>query len=88
MSDQLPSRFDEAMKRRAFRELLDQSSLGPIEPKLPPSADGIYPRCVWCNGENWAVAVLAYSLGEVPCAAVGGCGRKVPADYIKARRES
>lgn len=43
--------------------------------------DYIYPRCVWCNGENYALAVLAYSAGEIPCAAVNGCGRFLPEDY-------
>lgn len=51
-------------------------------PKLGRSRDGIYPRCVWCNGENYAPAVLAYSARETPCAAAGGCGKYLPADYL------
>jgi hypothetical protein len=51
-------------------------------PKRGKSHDGIYPRCVWCEGENYCLAVLAYSRGETPCAAVGGCGRYLPADYV------
>lgn len=46
------------------------------------SRDGIYPRCVWCRRENYALAVLAYSAGEIPCAAAGGCGRRLPAEYV------
>jgi hypothetical protein len=51
-------------------------------PLMGRSWDGIYPRCVWCRGENYALAVLAYSWGEIPCASVNGCGRRLPADYI------
>jgi hypothetical protein len=53
-------------------------------PELPmrgKARDYIYPRCVWCNGENYALAVLAYSCGEIPCAAAAGCGRFLPEDY-------
>ncbi len=46
------------------------------------STDGIYPRCVWCNGENYMPAVIAYSKRQVPCAAVGGCGKYLPIDYV------
>lgn len=56
------------------------------QPIRPRSHDGIYPRCVWCNGENYTLAVLAYSRGEIPCTAAGGCGRKLPADYVTAGR--
>jgi hypothetical protein len=55
--------------------------------KMLPSRDGIYPRCVYCGGENYAVAVLAYSNGEIPCASVNDCGRYLPDSY-KAHRES
>lgn len=41
--------------------------------------DGIYPRCVWCGGENYAPAIIAYSKGEVAC---WQCGKKLPPDYI------
>ena len=51
-------------------------------PVLAKSKDGIYPRCVWCNGENWAMAVIAYSKGAAACAAVNGCGRYLPDEYI------
>lgn len=47
------------------------------------SWDRIYPRCVWCDGENYALAVIAYSRREIPCAAVGGCGRYLPKGYGK-----
>lgn len=50
---------------------------------VKPSHDGIYPRCVWCRGENYALAVIAYSRGEIPCASTTNCGRYLPADYIK-----
>lgn len=53
------------------------------KPVLKPTKDGVYPRCVWCNGENWAMAVIDYSVGKAPCAAVGGCGRYIPKEYIK-----
>lgn len=49
--------------------------------KVLPSKDGIYPRCVYCWGENYALAVLAYSNGEIPCASVNGCGRYLPESY-------
>lgn len=29
--------------------------------------DGIYPRCVWCNGENYGPSVIAYSEGKANC---------------------
>lgn len=51
-------------------------------PIRPAARDGIYPRCVHCNGENWALAVIAYSTGKAPCAAVPGCGRYIPDSYI------
>lgn len=57
-------------------------------PKLPRSSDGIYPRCVWCDGENYGPAVFAYSLGETPCAAAGGCGKTIPESYIGPRAEA
>lgn len=59
------------------------------KPQLPPSRDGIYPRCVWCNGENYLPAVFAYSAGTIPCAAAGGCGKRLPADpeYIPFNQE-
>lgn len=53
------------------------------QPIRPPSRDGYYPRCVWCNGENYMPQVYAYSCGDVPCAAVHGCGRYLPASYVK-----
>jgi hypothetical protein len=52
-------------------------------PKRGRSRDGIYPRCVWCDGENYALAVMAYSRGEVPCASTTNCGRYLPDDYLK-----
>lgn len=45
------------------------------------SHDGIYPRCVWCRGENYALAVLAYSHRVIPCASVNNCGRYLPESY-------
>jgi hypothetical protein len=53
----------------------------PTEPIRGISRDRIYPRCVWCNGENYALAVIAYSRGETPCASVNCCGRYLPEDY-------
>lgn len=52
-------------------------------PVREPESDGIYPRCVWCNGENYAPAVIAYSRGETPCASVRNCGKYLPQNYIK-----
>lgn len=52
-------------------------------PVLRMSPDGVYPRCVYCAGENYVLAVLAYSAGEVPCAAVASCGRMLPQSYIR-----
>jgi hypothetical protein len=42
--------------------------------------DGIYPRCVWCNGENYASNVIAYSNAEVPC---HQCGKFIPEEYVR-----
>lgn len=53
------------------------------QPQMPVSRDRVYPRCVWCRGENYVLAVLAYSRGEIPCAAVSGCGRYLPEEYRK-----
>ena len=51
--------------------------------KLPKSHDGIYPRCVYCGGENYALAVLAYSRREIPCASVRSCGHYLPESYLE-----
>lgn len=56
------------------------------KPIRPPARDGIYFRCVWCGGENYMLAVGAYSRGEIPCAATRGCGRMLPSDYVKLER--
>lgn len=53
----------------------------PKTPLLPIAKDRCYPRCVWCRGENYMPAVIAYSHGEIPCAAVGGCGKYLPEEY-------
>lgn len=53
------------------------------KPIRKPELDGVYPRCVWCNGENYAMAVIEYSKGKIPCAAVGGCGKYLPKEYVK-----
>lgn len=52
-------------------------------PAIAQSSDGIYPRCVWCRGENYVLAVLAYSRGEHPCAAANGCGWYLPEEYVR-----
>lgn len=57
------------------------------KPIRAKSADGIYPRCVFCNGENYMPAVLAYSAGQIPCAAAGGCGKFLPPDYLNGETE-
>lgn len=61
--------------------MTDQPGDVDATPRLPIARDRIYPRCVWCNGENYMPAVLAYSAGDIPCAAVNGCGRHLPEDY-------
>lgn len=53
------------------------------KPINPQELDGIYRRCVWCNGEIYAPAVIAYSKGEIVCGAVNGCGKFLPKEYIK-----
>ncbi len=50
------------------------------EPIKPIANDGIYPRCVWCGGEIYALAVIAYSKAEEPCLI---CGKFVPEEYVK-----
>jgi hypothetical protein len=70
-------------------EIIDQAiEMGVLpsavqRPKGGRSRDGIYPRCVWCNGENYMPAVIAYSRGEIPCASTTNCGRFLPDDYLK-----
>jgi hypothetical protein len=56
-------------------------------PQMGKAWDYIYPRCVWCRGENYVLSVLAYSRGEIPCASVGGCGRFLPEDYRRPADE-
>lgn len=58
-------------------------AMAPRRPKRGRSRDGIYPRCVWCDGENYIPAVIAYSRGEIPCASTTNCGRFLPDDYLK-----
>jgi hypothetical protein len=62
-------------------------AVAPELPQMGKAWDYIYPRCVWCRGENYALAVLAYSRGETPCAAVNGCGRYLPEDYRRPADE-
>lgn len=50
------------------------------KPVRQPAHDGVYERCVWCNGENYTMNVLAYSKGESGC---HQCGKLLPKDYIK-----
>lgn len=57
------------------------------KPIIEPSNDGIYPRCVWCNGEIYGPSVIAYSQGEAPCSAISGCGKLVPESHIKLEVE-
>lgn len=56
-------------------------------PRMGKARDGIYPRCVYCCGENYAPLVIAYSAGEVCCAASSGCGRYIPEDYVVEQPE-
>lgn len=58
------------------------------QPLIGKSDDGIYPRCVWCRGENWMLAVIRYSHGAIPCAAAGGCGKFLPTSYITLPKAS
>lgn len=53
------------------------------EPLFKPASDGVYPRCVWCNGEIYGPAVIDYSTGKIGCGAANGCGEKIPDSYIK-----
>jgi hypothetical protein len=50
------------------------------QPIIMPSYDGIYPRCVWCNGENYGPNVIDYSEGKSGC---HQCGKLLPKEYIK-----
>lgn len=52
------------------------------QPLRPPSHDRIYPRCVWCGVELYALGVIAYSLGDAAC---GCCGRKLPATHVRPK---
>lgn len=49
------------------------------KPVIPIQNDGIYTRCVWCNGENYAPNVIAYSKAESAC---HQCGKFVPEEYV------
>lgn len=53
------------------------------KPTRPSTSDGIYPRCVWCGGENYGPAVIEYSKGNIPCAAAHSCEKYLPKEYIK-----
>ena len=60
------------------------------KPVLGKSRDGIYPRCVWCNGENYGPLVFPYSLGELngcPTAKEEGAEPcpDLPKDYVTAK---
>lgn len=77
---------DELAYRFAHQKETRQAVVNELAEDLPlrkPSHDGIYPRCVYCNGENYALAVLAYSNREVPCASVRSCGRLLPESYVR-----
>lgn len=50
------------------------------KPQLQPTYDGVYPRCVWCNGENYALNVIDYSKGISGC---HQCGKLLPKEYVK-----
>lgn len=50
------------------------------EPIRKPEYDGVYTRCVWCGGENYAPNVLPYSRGLSGC---HQCGKLLPKEYIK-----
>lgn len=50
------------------------------EPVRKLEVDGVYTRCVWCNGENYASNVIPYSKAESGC---HQCGKLLPKDYIK-----
>lgn len=45
------------------------------KPVRPPATDGVYPRCVWCNGENYGPAVIAYTDILPPLKQMGLHGR-------------
>lgn len=53
------------------------------EPIIKPAKDGIYPRCVWCGGENYAMTVMDYSKGKTPCMSADSCGKYLPEVYAK-----
>lgn len=50
------------------------------EPNRLPTFDGIYTRCVWCNGEIYGPNVIDYSLGDAGC---HQCGKALPDGYVK-----
>lgn len=58
--------------------------LGPVRRVAP---GGIYPRCVWCDGEQYMRAVLDYSTRRCPCTAAHGCGRYLPESYVRYQPE-
>jgi hypothetical protein len=49
-------------------------------PLRQPEHDGVYPRCVWCDGENYGPNVIDYSKGISSC---HQCGKLLPKEYIK-----
>lgn len=54
------------------------------QPILKPTYDGIYPHCVWCNGENYIPNVIDYSKGTSAC---HQCGKLLPKEYVKLTKE-
>lgn len=52
------------------------------KPIRKPEKDGVYPRCVWCGGENYAPNVIDYSLGKSAC---HQCGKLLPSSYVKLK---
>lgn len=53
------------------------------EPSVPPREDGLYTRCVRCQGELYTPSAILYSQGKVPCTAYRGCGQFIPRKYLK-----
>ncbi len=54
------------------------------KPIVPPSPDGIYPRCVYCRSEVYMPAVIDYSEGR---AILGCCDLPLPKSHVKTKRE-
>jgi hypothetical protein len=88
---EMAARVFDTVARNHYGDRIRLESLNfPQETTMHPirksERDGIYARCVWCDGENYAPNVMAYSKGQSAC---HQCGKLLPPEYVtfKSPRE-